>query len=215
MLIFDPQEESQQFFYHGVLQRGRDLLKRPNKNMQFLFDRVFDQQTTNDDIFKHSTQELISSLMDGYNCSVFVYGATGAGKTFTMLGHTVSPGITMLTMNELFKHKEQLSAERDFELAVTYLEVYNENVQDLLNPGASLNLREDGQYGVRVQGIQIKRIEQPSELFELLERGNKNRTQHPTDANAESSRSHAVFQVGLQFFVIYFLHFRLFGVQRK
>lgn len=195
MLIFDPQEDIQPFFYHGVQQKGRDLLKRANKNMQFLFDRVFSTISTNDDVFVHSTQELIATLMDGCNCSVFVYGATGAGKTHTMLGHNKSPGITFLTMNELFKQKEQLSKERDFELAVTYLEVYNENVQDLLNPGVQLHLREDGQFGVRVQGSQIKRIEQPNELFEMLEKGNKNRTQHPTDANAESSRSHAVFQV--------------------
>lgn len=178
-----------------MAQKGRDLSKRANKNLQFLFDRVFGWEATNADVFNHSTQDLIKALMDGCNCSVFVYGATGAGKTHTMLGHNQNPGITFLTMNELFKRKEELTSERDFELAVTYLEVYNENVQDLLNPGVPLHLREDGQYGVRVQGIQITRIEQPFELFDLLEKGNKNRTQHPTDANAESSRSHAVFQV--------------------
>lgn len=196
MLVFDPEEESQPFFYHGVQQRGRDLLRRANKNMQFLFDKVFDFETCNKDVFKNSTYDLITSLMDGYNCSVFAYGATGAGKTHTMLGHNRQPGITFLTIDELFKRKNELALEREFELGVTYLEVYNENVQDLLNPGGSLHLREDGKYGVMVAGTQVKRIEQPSELFELLDKGNKNRTQHPTDANSESSRSHAVFQVG-------------------
>lgn len=198
LLVFDPEEESQPFFYHGVQQKGRDLLKRANKNMQFIFDRVFGFDSTNDVVFEHSTKELISALMDGYNCSVFVYGATGAGKTHTMLGHNKNPGITFLTMEELFKQKQNLTCERDFELGVTYLEVYNENVQDLLNPGSPLHLREDGKYGVIVAGIQVKRIEEPSELFDLLEKGNRNRTQHPTDANAESSRSHAVFQVYLR-----------------
>lgn len=210
MLVFDPEEESQPFFYHGVQQRGRDLLRRANKNMQFLFDKVFDSETCNNDVFKHSTYDLISSLMDGYNCSVFAYGATGAGKTHTMLGHNKQPGITFLTIDELFKRKNELALERDFELAVTYLEVYNENVQDLLNPGGSLHLREDGKYGVMVAGIQVKRIEQPSELFELLDKGNKNRTQHPTDANSESSRSHAVFQVGDIFWFFYSLNYSTF-----
>uniref|UniRef100_A0A6P7H996 Kinesin-like protein n=1 Tax=Diabrotica virgifera virgifera TaxID=50390 RepID=A0A6P7H996_DIAVI len=78
---------------------------------------------------------------------------------------------------------------------ITYLEVYNELVKDLLNPGPPLNLREDSNYGVIVAGIKVFKISNADELFHLLEQGNRNRTQHPTDANAESSRSHAVFQV--------------------
>ncbi|CAH0547633.1 unnamed protein product [Brassicogethes aeneus] len=198
MMIFDPKEESQPFFYHGVQQRGRDLMRKSNKDLKFMFDRVFSPDLPNDYIFLNTTQSLINSLMDGFNCSVFAYGATGAGKTFTMIGNSESPGITYLTMAELFKKKEELNAEREFELGITYLEVYNENVQDLLNPGPALHLREDGKYGVMVAGIKVHRIESPDELFLLLESGNKNRTQHPTDANAESSRSHAVFQVYLQ-----------------
>ncbi|XP_017781506.1 PREDICTED: kinesin-like protein KIF18A [Nicrophorus vespilloides] len=196
MLMFDPEEDSTPFFYHGVQQKGRDLLKKPHKNMKFLFDRVFPPIANNEEVFVHSTKDLIETLMDGCNCSVFVYGATGAGKTHTMLGHNGAPGITYLTMRELFHQKQELTTERDFELAVSYLEVYNENVQDLLQPkGSPLHLREDSKLGVMVAGITLKRIENPEDLFELLEKGNKNRTQHPTDANAESSRSHAVFQV--------------------
>lgn len=195
LLIFDPIEDSQPFFYHGVQQKGRDLLKKANKNLQFIFDRVFGFDSSNEDVFQTSTKTLIASLMDGFNCSVFVYGATGAGKTHTMLGNTHNPGITFLTMAELFQRKEELMQERDFELGITYLEVYNECVQDLLNPGMPLQLREDGKYGVTVSGIQVKKVENVVELFDLLKLGNQNRTQHPTDANAESSRSHAVFQV--------------------
>lgn len=149
-------------------------------------------------MFENTTKSLIASLMDGYNCSVFAYGATGSGKTHTMLGNCNNPGITYLTMSELFLKKEQLAAERNFKLAITYLEVYNENVQDLLNPGSTLQLREDGIYGVIVAGLKMHQIDQPNDLFTLLEKGNSNRTQHPTDANAESSRSHAVFQVYIQ-----------------
>ncbi|KAK5642649.1 hypothetical protein RI129_008816 [Pyrocoelia pectoralis] len=197
-LIFDPKEDDEPFFYHGVQQRNRDIMKRGNKNLNFTFDRVFGDATNNGDIFESSTKTLIDTLMKGYNCSVFVYGATGAGKTHTMLGCHEDPGITFLTMMELFKQKDELIAERDFEVGMTYLEVYNETVQDLLNPGPALSLREDNKYGVIVAGIKMQRIEQSHTLFELLEQGNRNRTQHPTDANAESSRSHAVFQVYLK-----------------
>ncbi|XP_072385373.1 kinesin-like protein KIF18A isoform X1 [Diabrotica undecimpunctata] len=194
-LIFDPEEETQGFFFHGVQQKGRDLLKKVKKNMKFFFDKIFATDATNSDIFKGSTYPLISSVMDGYNCSVFAYGATGAGKTFTMTGTAENPGITYLTMTELFKQQEDLSTEWDFDLGITYLEVYNELVKDLLHPGPPLNLREDSNYGVIVAGIKVFKISNADELFNLLEQGNQNRTQHPTDANAESSRSHAVFQV--------------------
>ncbi|XP_023028699.2 uncharacterized protein [Leptinotarsa decemlineata] len=195
MLIFDPKEDTQGFFFHGVQQKGRDLLKKSHKDMKFIFDKVFPENVTTEEVFKDSTYTLIDSLMDGFNCSVFAYGATGAGKTFTMTGKADCPGITYLTMTELFRKQSELSVERDFELGITYLEVYNELVKDLLNPGVPLNLREDAKYGVTVAGIKLYQIKSPDELFNLLEQGNKNRTQHPTDANAESSRSHAVFQV--------------------
>lgn len=75
--------------------------------------------------------------------------------------------------------------------------MYNENVYDLLKPSRTpLQLREDSKYGVMVAGLTLNSIKTARELLNMLENGNKNRTQHPTDANAESSRSHAVFQVG-------------------
>lgn len=197
MLIFDPKEDAQAFFFHGVQQKGRDLLKKSHKDMQFIFDKIFSKDSNNEEVFQSSTHSLICSLMDGYNCSVFAYGATGAGKTHTMTGKPENPGITFLTMTELFEKRDELSVEREFEIGITYLEVYNELVKDLLNPGPPLQLREDGKYGVMVAGIKVHKIQKSDELFNLLEFGNKNRTQHPTDANAESSRSHAVFQVYL------------------
>jgi kinesin family protein 18/19 len=198
VLIFDPKINSQAFFYHGVEQKGRDLLRKANKDLQFMFDKVFGYESSNAEIFESTTKNLINSLMDGYNCSVFAYGATGAGKTYTMIGNNDNPGITFLTMAELFKARENLQGERSFELGISYIEVYNEMVQDLLNPGAPLQLRDDGRYGVMVAGIKVHKIDNPDELFALLDKGNSNRTQHPTDANAESSRSHAVFQVYIQ-----------------
>ncbi|XP_043461021.1 kinesin-like protein KIF18A [Leptopilina heterotoma] len=195
MLIFDPKEEENPFFYRGVVQKGRDLLKKQNKELNFIFDRVFGIESTNEDIFQGSTKDLILNLLDGYNCSVFAYGATGAGKTHTMLGKDRDPGITYRTMAELFNQINLQKEQRDFELGVTYLEVYNENVQDLLHKSGPLHLREDGRCGIIVAGLKIITIHSPDELLSLLARGNKNRTQHPTDANEESSRSHAVFQV--------------------
>ena len=94
--------------------------------------------------------------MQGYNASVFAYGATGAGKTYTMLGTEDQPGIMMLSIDELFKSIEHYSAERDYMLKVSYVEVYNENIKDLLLTHADdgyLDLREDAVKGVMVAGV--------------------------------------------------------------
>ncbi|XP_072940212.1 kinesin-like protein KIF18A isoform X3 [Epargyreus clarus] len=196
MLVFDPKEDMQPFFYQGVQQPNKNFLKRANKELKFVFDNVCGQNATNFDVFETTTKDILTSLMEGYNCSVFVYGATGAGKTFTMIGSKENPGITYLTMEHLFYTINSFEREREFDIGVSYIEVYNENVYDLLKPSNTpLQLREDSKYGVMVAGLTLNNIKTARELLNMLENGNKNRTQHPTDANAESSRSHAVFQV--------------------
>lgn len=106
-------------------------------------------------------------------------------------------GITFLTMQELFRQIDFHSEERRFDIGISYLEVYNEQVMNLLTKSGPLKLREDSN-GVVVGGLVLKQIHNAEELIELLHLGNRNRTQHPTDANAESSRSHAIFQVHIR-----------------
>ncbi|XP_069692259.1 kinesin-like protein KIF18A [Periplaneta americana] len=194
-IIFDPKENEESFFFHGTKQNFRDIGKKQRKELEFSFDRVFDCGASNNSVFEGSTKDIVACLLDGYNCSVFAYGATGAGKTFTMLGSKETPGITYLTIVELYRQMEDLFNEKEFELGVSHLEVYNENVQDLLQPSGPLHLRDDGSNGMMIPGLSVHRIKDAEELFMLMARGNKNRTQHPTDANAESSRSHSVFQL--------------------
>lgn len=196
-IIFDPDESEDEFYFHGAKQTHRDITKRINKNLPMTFNRIFGNASTNQEIFEHSMRPLVSAVLDGYNCSAFVYGATGAGKTFTMLGNGEVPGVTFLTMQELFNQIEVLSAERQFDIGISYLEVYNEQVMNLLTKSGPLKLREDSN-GVVIGGLQLKPIHCADELLSLLTFGNQNRTQHPTDANAESSRSHAIFQVHIR-----------------
>ena len=89
MLIFDPKEDQDDFFYHGKKQGRRDLNKKENKDKKFAFDAVFAPGSTNQQVFEGTTKDLVETVFSGYNCSVFAYGATGAGKTFTMLGAQV------------------------------------------------------------------------------------------------------------------------------
>ncbi|CAB4045030.1 kinesin KIF18A, partial [Paramuricea clavata] len=91
-------------------------------NLRFIFDRVFDETATNQDIFHHTTKTIIDGVLNGYNCTVFAYGATGAGKTHTMLGNDKMPGVMFLTVMDLFKRIEEMKHEKTCEVAVSYLE---------------------------------------------------------------------------------------------
>lgn len=85
-LMFDPEDDDEEFFFHGAKQTHRDITKRVKKKLTMDFDSVFHEDAINNEIFETCMKPLVDKVMEGYNCSVFVYGATGAGKTYTMLG---------------------------------------------------------------------------------------------------------------------------------
>eukprot|EP00057_Strongylocentrotus_purpuratus_P001137 XP_001194601.2 PREDICTED: kinesin-like protein KIF19 [Strongylocentrotus purpuratus] len=121
---------------------------------------------------------------------------TGAGKTYTMLGTDDEPGIMARALNHLFTEMESKKEEKVFSVTMSYLEIYNEMIRDLLYPSSGfLDLREDASGNVQVAGIQQISTTSTTEIMNLLMRGNKERTQEPTAANKTSSRSHAVLQV--------------------
>ncbi|XP_062951415.1 kinesin-like protein KIF18A [Cynocephalus volans] len=197
ILIFDPKQEEVSFL-HGKKTKNRDILKRQNKDLKFVFDAVFDETSTQLEVFEHTTKPILRSFLNGYNCTVLAYGATGAGKTHTMLGSAAEPGVMYLTMLDLYKSMDEIKEEKVCSTAVSYLEVYNEQIRDLLVNSGPLAVREDAQKGVVIQGLTLHQPRSSEEILQLLDNGNKNRTQHPTDMNATSSRSHAVFQIYLR-----------------
>ncbi|MEQ2193845.1 Kinesin-like protein kif18a [Xenoophorus captivus] len=101
-------------------------------------------------------------------------------------------------MKDLFKRMDDAKEEKEFALAFSYLEVYNEQIRDLLANVGPLAVREDSSKGVVVQGLTLHQPKSAEHILEALDSGNRNRTQHPTDMNASSSRSHAVFQIYLR-----------------
>ncbi|XP_044126274.1 kinesin-like protein KIF18A [Bufo gargarizans] len=197
MLVFDPKVEEVNFF-HGRSTTNRDMTKRKNKDLKFVFDCVFDDNSTQQEVFEQTTRVVIDGVLNGYNCTVLAYGATGAGKTHTMLGSSGQPGVMYLTMMDLYNRIESLKEEKVCNVAVSYLEVYNEQIRDLLANSGSLAVREDAQKGVVVQGLTLHQPKSAENILQILDYGNKNRTQHPTEMNATSSRSHAVFQIYLR-----------------
>ncbi|CAG5136409.1 unnamed protein product, partial [Candidula unifasciata] len=192
MLVFDPKIQNTSGF---LLMSQRDINRRRFKDLKYAFDYVFGPSANNRDVFEQTTKQIVCGVLNGYNCSVFAYGATGAGKTHTMLGNEREPGVIYYTMIDLYRRINEQKDEKMFDVAVSYSEVYNEQVRDLLMPRGNLPIREDKNVGVIIAGLSLHKPKTADELLHMLQFGNKNRTQHPTDANAESSRSHAVFQV--------------------
>lgn len=153
--VFDPPEDNPvQRFSRSVLPQGKRV-----KDQTFAFDRVFDDNTNQSDVYEATTRGLLDSVIDGYNATVFAYGATGCGKTHTITGTAQQPGIIFLTMQELFEKVEEIKGEKATEISLSYLEIYNETIRDLLivpgsktNPGG-LMLREDANQAVSVSGL--------------------------------------------------------------
>ncbi|KAJ4309847.1 tubulin-dependent ATPase kip3, partial [Neodidymelliopsis sp. IMI 364377] len=194
--IFDPPEDNP---VHKVGRSYAPQGKRV-KDQTFAFDRVFDDTTSQADIYESTAKPLLDNVLEGYNATVFAYGATGCGKTHTITGTSSDPGIIFLTMQELFEKINERNEEKVTEITLSYLEIYNETIRDLLVEGgskANLMLREDSNQAVSVAGLTSHRPQDVNEVMDMIVRGNDLRTMSPTEANATSSRSHAVLQINV------------------
>ncbi|XP_004556743.1 kinesin-like protein KIF19 isoform X1 [Maylandia zebra] len=178
-----------------------DDILRANRSREktYMFDVAFDFSASQEEVYRATTKGLIEGLISGYNATVFAYGPTGCGKTYTMLGTDKEPGIYVRTLNDLFRAIEETSDDMLYSVSMSYLEIYNEMIRDLLNPSSGfLDLREDSKGVIQVAGITEVSTINAQEIMELLMKGNKQRTQEPTAANQTSSRSHAVLQVAVK-----------------
>lgn len=115
--------------------------------------------------------------MHGYNATVFAYGATGAGKTYTMIGTEDNPGNMFMTLKHLFTKINELKKENLYNVRVSFLEIYNEMIWDLIVTSSDvLDMREDPDKGITVAGLSEIEVESPEDVMELLFLGNQNRT---------------------------------------
>ncbi|KAI8832113.1 kinesin motor domain-containing protein [Chytriomyces cf. hyalinus JEL632] len=175
-------------------------------DIRFAFDRVFGPAASQESVFDETAKPLVDLVVDGFNATVFAYGATGCGKTHTITGTPTDPGIIHRTMTHLFTRINQLSeTQSTFKTTVSYLEVYNETIRDLLvtssnrAPQSQLDLREDDEHRrVTVSNLSEHSPKSVEDVIALMELGNSNRIKAFTEANAVSSRSHAVLQVCIE-----------------
>ncbi|KAG6617021.1 Kinesin-like protein [Phytophthora cinnamomi] len=163
------------------------------------FDHVFDMGSAQDQLFSE-VKPLVTSILDGYSVCIFAYGQTGSGKTFTMSGPPENPGINTRSLQELFERKSERMKEYQDEITVSVMEIYNEQIRDLLaQDAANTNLQvRQGPTGNFVPGLTVVPVQTLDEVFELIKRGNKNRSTHATDMNEHSSRSHSILSIQLK-----------------
>ncbi|KAJ7638375.1 kinesin-like protein [Roridomyces roridus] len=188
----------------GSVQDSKRATER--KTIAFSFDKSYwsagprdepgycSQETLYNDVGK----ELLDHSFDGFNACIFAYGQTGSGKSYSMMGYGPDKGIIPLTCSELFirvEDKKAADANLNFTVEVSYIEIYNEKVRDLLNPKntGNLRVREHPSLGPYVEDLSKLVVSSYDEMMNLMDEGNKARTVAATNMNETSSRSHAVF----------------------
>ncbi|XP_071689031.1 kinesin-like protein KIN-14Q [Rutidosis leptorrhynchoides] len=164
----------------------------------FKFDSVFSPQATQVDVFE-DTSAFATSVLDGYNVCIFAYGQTGTGKTFTMEGTEENRGVNFRTLEELFHVIDERKNQVRYEICVSVLEVYNEQIRDLLLPSSQpgvaakrLEIRQVGEGLHHVPGLVEAQVSNMGEVWEVLKTGSNSRAVGSTNANEHSSRSHCM-----------------------
>ncbi|XP_023261244.1 kinesin-like protein KIF2C isoform X1 [Seriola lalandi dorsalis] len=174
-------------------------------NQVFHFDYSFDETTTNDLVYKFTAKPLVQSIFEGCMATCFAYGQTGSGKTHTMGGdftgkqQNSAKGIYALAARDVFtylNHRRYNSL--DLSAYVSFFEIYNGKVYDLLNKKAKLRVLEDDRQQVQVVGLEEVYVTTAEEVIRMIQAGSACRTSGQTSANANSSRSHAVLQIVLR-----------------
>ncbi|KAE8711196.1 kinesin-like protein [Hibiscus syriacus] len=178
----------------------------------FLFDKVFGPSSQQKELFELAVSPIVNEVLQGYNCTIFAYGQTGTGKTYTMEGGArkkngefpSDAGAIPRAVKQIFDILEAQNAE--YNMKVTFLELYNEEIADLLAPEETpkfiddkskkpIALMEDGKGGVFVRGLEEELVTTANEIYKILEKGSAKRRTAETLLNKQSSRSHSIFSI--------------------
>uniref|UniRef100_A0A8B9WY55 Kinesin family member 13A n=1 Tax=Bos mutus grunniens TaxID=30521 RepID=A0A8B9WY55_BOSMU len=149
-------------------------------------------------VFKCLGEGILEKAFQGYNACIFAYGQTGSGKSFSMMGNAEQRGLIPRLCCALFQRISEQNESQTFKVEVSYMEIYNEKVRDLLDPKGSrqsLKVREHKVLGPYVDGLSQLAVTSFEDIESLMSEGNKSRTVAATNMNEESSRSHAVFNI--------------------
>ncbi|XP_077777150.1 kinesin-like protein KIF17 isoform X4 [Podarcis muralis] len=173
---------------------------------QFTFDGAYNMSHNTEQIYNEIAYPLIEGVTEGYNGTIFAYGQTGSGKSFTMQGildPSSQKGIIPRAFEHLFE-SVQCAENSKFLVRASYLEIYNEDIRDLLGPNTKqkLELKEHPEKGVYVKGLSLHTVHSISQCERIMEMGWRNRAVGYTLMNKDSSRSHSIFTINMEIYVV-------------
>uniref|UniRef100_A0A3P9L2M0 Kinesin-like protein n=1 Tax=Oryzias latipes TaxID=8090 RepID=A0A3P9L2M0_ORYLA len=172
--------------------------RNATETVKYHFDAFHGEKTTQQEVFLSSVKPVLSHVLNGQHASVFAYGPTGAGKTHTMLGSAEKPGVIPRAVREVFNLVHAKDAEEgwDYSISMSYLEIYNEKVLDLLSPSSQdLPIRQDKDKNIFIPGLTNVTISSFSDFDTHFVPASLNRTTASTKLNQRSSRSHAILLI--------------------
>ena len=187
-------------FYQDPNNINQLLLDNIYIPQSFKFDKIFTKETTSEKIYLDMCQDIIKGFLNGINGTIFTYGQTTSGKTYTMLGNVNYPGILPCSLKNLFDLLEMKKKETNFNynLYCSYVEIYNEIIHDLIGDSTGCKIIEDNNYGLIVSDAQRVCINSFEEGVQLKDIGEEKRQYKNTIINEYSSRSHTIFQLFLE-----------------
>jgi kinesin family protein 5 len=168
----------------------------PATSHTFTFDQIFPPSAPQSQVYSSIGLPLLRSCFEGFNCTIFAYGQTSSGKTHTMQGSAVDPGLCPRIISAVFARISQSPPSTEFVVTTSYCEIYLEKIRDLLDPAkTNLAIREDPTMGIYVQDLTTQYVGHEAELLEVIAQGNVRRATSSTWMNSESSRSHSVLTI--------------------
>ncbi|CAK9143588.1 unnamed protein product [Ilex paraguariensis] len=173
-------------------------LGTPISGVSYTFDHVFDQDCSNGRVYELLTKDIIRAAVEGFNGTAFAYGQTSSGKTFTMNGSENDPGIIHRAVKDIFC-EIQMTTDREFLIRVSYMEIYNEEINDLFSvENQKLQIHESLERGVFVAGLREEIVSSAEQVLKLIQLGEVNRHFGETNMNVRSSRSHTIFRMVIE-----------------
>ena len=223
MKLVSPTEYNS--FIEGTkyLKNEKGLEVTATKEYNYKFNYILDQKSQQNDVYQYSTSFLVNNIFEGFNSTLFSYGSTGSGKTYTMMGTETNPGIVFRSINHILNIMENNGINAQYDLQIAYFEIYNENIYDLLSGEDKNNSKlkkmventpkinkdddlikfnnkknNNGLYNkFFLMGITKKIINSQDEAFQIITEANKKRSMGITSQNANSTRSHCVLQINI------------------
>ncbi|XP_052429811.1 centromere-associated protein E isoform X5 [Carassius gibelio] len=192
--------EPVQLYWRADKQAIHQLDDDGAQTKSYSFDRVFSAEETTAQLYQDIAKPLVVSAVEGYNGTIFAYGQTSSGKTFTMMGSEHNRGVIPLAMADVFKTIKNCP-KKEFLLRVSYMEIYNETVTDLLCESwkrKPLEIREGNYKNVYVADLTEELVTSPEQALSWITKGEKNRHYGKTKMNQRSSRSHTIFRMILE-----------------